>query len=122
MERNIKTLLENLIIKTNTDEALWERAGKNNLYSLTLLTGTIRISALAEGGYAFTIDNSKAERIYTIESQKDAPLPEDYEILKGFYTTVKHKYLKVDETIKGLISESGKKGNVGMINNDDPLC
>jgi hypothetical protein len=124
MEPKIKSLVENLLVKTKKRQTNWERFGSSDRFILFLENAKVTIEKLISNKgnliYQFSIINDNGDNILTISKSRtpETFLPtEEYDLLKELHEEVKKAYFKVDETIEGLLGEIDKEGEIGK---DDP--
>jgi hypothetical protein len=127
MEDKIKSLVENLTLKTNKKEANWERVGRSDKFNLLLDNGIVSMDKIVTNKgnlvFQFSISNLKGDTIHQVNGMKREtyPFDDDYDILKEFHQNIKKAYFKVDETIDGLLGEINKEGEIGKESDDLPF-
>jgi hypothetical protein len=110
-------LIDKLIEKTNNKQAIWKKTPSSE-FRLDFKSGVITTDIWTEE-YSdvvnMTIYNDDGEKIDQL-TFCDARDRNDYDILIRLYQTVKRNYLKVDETIGGMLRELSSEEPIG--NND----
>lgn len=112
MEDKIRNIIQDLINKTKSKKANWERVGTTDQYTLTLKTGKIIINKVKSSYVvlAVSIYNAKGDNIYhksSIEGERD------YIIFKELHDNVVATFFKVDETIEGILGEINSEDEIG---------
>jgi hypothetical protein len=115
-------LLKSIIIKTNEDNAIWKDTSTSDQYALYLDSGSIIVDYYQERnhpeygsqpeGYGVTIINRDGVEIEDIKRWSSEG-GEAFDIIRDLYHTAKRSFLKVDETIDGMIEEVENKDRVG---------
>lgn len=111
------TLIDSLLQKTAEGKANWSRTGASGQYVIILEAGSIKLDQFfynhhddTNRGYALTLLNSNGDRIDEIQQEEG---DQHYELMKTLYDAVERDYLRVDETIDGMLSELDSKRVVG---------
>ena len=114
---NIRSIIEKLAEKTKNNQATWNASSGSNGFRLHLKTGVINIDkwneAQNDNWYIdFKIFNDRGDIIESIlvSLYDDKP---DFDYLDLFYSIIRRKYLKVDETLKGLLDELNENNPIG---------
>ncbi|MCS3860350.1 hypothetical protein GGP86_000098 [Salinibacter ruber] len=131
-------LINSLINRTEEGDVEWRDTSTSKQFAVYLDSGNITVDYYPESrsrqserpeGYSITIFNDEGNKVDEIKAARPEN-NEDYDILKELYSTAKRSYLKVDETIDGMISEISEEDRVGgeppsepdeSFDPDDPL-
>lgn len=120
MEAKIKNLVDSISSKTRNKQAIWERIGNSEQFSLQLETGKVLLSILSTNDnnkvlYQLAIINLRGDRIFelNVKTPESYSYDPDFDSLKALYEDVKKAYYRVDETIEGMLGEVDKSGKIG---------
>ncbi|OPX94713.1 MAG: hypothetical protein A4E53_00035 [Pelotomaculum sp. PtaB.Bin104] len=110
-------IIELLRSKTESNQAIWNKSSGIAGFQLITQNGSISIDNFYdehenEEFISFKIFNDNGEVIesFYVGSVTDK---EEYNIMFDFYSTIRRKYLKVDETLDSFFNELSKDGVVG---------
>ncbi|NVM61745.1 hypothetical protein FHW88_000021 [Mucilaginibacter sp. SG538B] len=115
MTDEFKLLIEKLIKKTSAKQAIWSKTSRDNEYKLELQKGAITVDNWDNGNGVDLVDitilneyGDTVDRVYFDGSDED-----DYTLLIELHTLAKRAFYKVEETIKGIVSELDSEKTVG---------
>jgi hypothetical protein len=124
MDIQIRTIIKVLLDKTIAGNANWSRVTNSETYFLILENGRVLIEKLVlkSGGQGiqFTILNKKNDVVHsTLAKRLDTPSivvksDDNFDILNDLYESVRKALFKTDETIRGIIIEIEKPGDIGL--------
>ncbi len=113
ISENIISIIEKLSEKTHSNLVEWNKSSGVDGFKLVLKVGSISIDKFFTSDencwiMDLTILNERGETIERyLKSQVEEV--EGYNYLETFYSLVRRKYLKADETIKNLLDELDNK-------------
>jgi hypothetical protein len=107
LSNKIQEVIKRLSEMTKDNKLTWEKTSRDSEYSCAFKSGKITIDLWSEPESPFTfcdfmIYNENGDQIEHLLFDKKE---NDYELLETLYLIVNRKYLKVDETIEGIIKE-----------------
>jgi hypothetical protein len=122
---NIKDIIDKLKVRTENNQAIWNKSSGENGFKLSLQTGLITIDKWLDNQEQtwyidFAISNDKGDIIEQIQASK-AGEKNDFDYLDAFYTIIRRKYLKVDETLKSLLDELNSTKSLGTNDKNEPI-
>lgn len=105
MNEKIKQLISSLIVKTEQRQLKWQRTSRSNEFKVNLSNGSVSTDRWHDSGTEyidFRIFNNVGEEIEALQfNQTDA----DFNLVLGLHSSVLRNYLKIDETIDGMLGE-----------------
>jgi hypothetical protein len=124
IKNNIKLIIEKLIAKTDSGQAIWKKTSRDTEFKLELSKGAITTDCWVDVDSLvrwvdFSVYNSNGEiieRDYFHENQAD-----DYAVLHEVYESVKRSYYKIDETFKIIFDELDGDEKIGGESKDLPF-
>jgi hypothetical protein len=121
-------LVSSLIERTEQGDVEWRDTSASDQLAVYLRSGDIAVDYYPEQQdprhgtvpemYGMTIFNNDGNKIDEITADKTNNR-DSFEILKRLYETARRNYLKVDETIEGMLEEINEDENVGGEDQDD---
>jgi len=105
MNEKIMNLIERLIQKTESSQIEWQRTSRENEFSTNMNTGSVSTDSWTTNigdVVDFKVFNMLGDEIgsWMFDSNED-----EYKTILKLHSTVKRKYLKVDETLDGMLDE-----------------
>lgn len=113
----VQKIIELLKSKTVSNQAIWNKSSGYEGYQLITQNGSVSIDNFFDEQdnqetISFKIFNDNGEVIESFyvgsRTEKD-----EYDIMFDFYSTIRRKYLKVDETLDSFFNELSKDGVIG---------
>jgi len=105
MNEKIIQLINSLILKTDQSQIGWQRTSRSNEFKVNLSNGAVSTDRWVDNGIEyldFRVFNNVGEEIGSWQFKfNDA----DFALLLSLHSTVLRKYLKIDETIDGMLGE-----------------
>lgn len=120
---NISSLIEAIVEKTESKEAIWGKTSRPDEFKLFLENGAVTTDWWTENGNEvidFAIYNSFGDRIDNFIAYKGEF---DFNLLNKLHSAAKREFYKVDETIENLFKEIKFVKSVGkrLIDGEDTL-
>jgi hypothetical protein len=105
MNERIINLIDRLKVKTESGELKWEKTSRENEFKIDLQNGAVSTDIWEEQGSIlidFRLFNADGEQIGSwVYNARDIY----YETLSDLHSIIVNKYLRIDETLDGLLDE-----------------
>jgi hypothetical protein len=98
-------LIDKLVKNTNSGKLEWQKTSRDTEFKADFLNGAVSTDAWEYDKSSYCdirLYNSRGDIVSNWQYTSDE---EEYKIIKKLYDTVLMKYLKVDETIDGILNE-----------------
>lgn len=112
IEQELKYLIQKLIEKTASKNAIWTRTSRDNEFKLELQNGAVTVDSWFNNisSADFAIINQNGDIIQRVVLNDDDA---DYQLLIELHELAKRAYFKVDDTIRSIFIELEQKKIVG---------
>ena len=111
---NISMLIKEIILKTNSKQAIWGKTSRENEFKLLFEKGAVTTDNWLNDNGVDTVDfgiyNSFGEKIDYFTAKRAET---DYELLILLHSTAKREFFRVDETISILFNEVKADKSIG---------
>lgn len=110
MNERIIDLINRLIKNTEQGQVEWQRTSRDNEFKIDLKNGAVSTDSWTDDNTLELIDfrvyNIIGDQIgsWVLSSSEDG-----YDLIKELHSTVNRKYLRIDETLDGMLEELEKK-------------
>lgn len=116
MEKKGQDLITSLILKTEKNQAIWNKTSRAKEFQLDFSKGRITIDLWTDEDQNeladFRMYNSNGDEIFTVVADYRSD-NEDYKLIQKLNKTVSDKYYKVQETIESFIKEMSSENTIG---------